>query len=292
VHELVVVDNGSTDGTPRFVRNEFPEAQVVALESNVGFGRAVNRGAAETDATTLVFLNNDVVCEDTFLERLVAVLDVSQGVVMAAAALVRAQAPSEIDTAGIELDRTLLAFDYLHGAPVAVLGGFVPDPLGPCAAAAAFDRAAFDAVGGFDERFFAYLEDVDLVVRLIERGGSCRLAAGARAVHRHSTTLGARSASKAELVAWGRGYLLGKYRVHRRPAVFARALVGEMLDTAGRLVFDRNAVGLGPRLAGFRAGLRAPEGRLPNEQLINRLSFVESQRRRLRRRTAPLVGTR
>ena len=65
--------------------------------------------------------------------------------------MLEARDPSRIDTAGMQLDRTLLVFDYLNGEPVACLDQGVPDPIGPSGAAAAFDREAFLAAGGFDE---------------------------------------------------------------------------------------------------------------------------------------------
>ena len=74
-----------------------------------------------------------------------------------------------IDSAGMELDRTLLVYDYLNGEPVSRLAEGVADPIGVSAAAAAFDRAASRSAGGFDERLFAYWEDVDLVLRLRRR---------------------------------------------------------------------------------------------------------------------------
>ncbi len=192
-HEVVVVDNGSTDGTREVVAERFPEARLVPLPANVGFGRALNRGVRASTASTIVFLNNDVVCEPEFLERICLGLDPSSDVVMAGGVLVQAEHPDRIDSAGIEFDRTLLAYDYLHGDPVEILDAGVADPLGPCAGAAALDRARFEAVGGFDESFFAYLEDVDLVARMISAGGRCRLEPAARALHRHSATLGSGS---------------------------------------------------------------------------------------------------
>jgi N-acetylglucosaminyl-diphospho-decaprenol L-rhamnosyltransferase len=285
-HEVVVVDNGSTDDTHRLVAERFPEVRVVALEENVGFGRAVNRGVAECDAATIVLLNDDVVCERDFLERLCATLSPDEGVVMAAAVLVQAARPDRIDTAGVMFDRTLLAFDHLQGEPVCAARNGVLDPLGPSGAAAAFHRAAFERVGGFDEAFFAYLEDVDLVARLLADGARCRLARDARGTHRHSATLGSASRRKNELMGWGRGYTLGKYRLHRRPALFARAALAELVIVAGQLAIDRTAVGVGARLAGFRAGRQAEGQALPALPTpARRISLVEALRRRLRRRT-------
>ena len=87
------------------------------------------------------------------------------------------------------------------------------DPLGPSGAAAAFDRAAFLECGGFDERLFAYWEDVDLVLRLRLAGARCVLVPDARAVHSHSATLGSGSARKNYLTGFGRGYVLRKWGV-------------------------------------------------------------------------------
>ncbi len=103
---------------------------------------------------------------------------------------------SLIDSAGMELDRTLLVFDYLNGEPLTVLDRPVDDPVGPSGAAAAFDRETFVSAGGFDENLFAYWEDVDLVLRLHRLGARCALAADAIGDHEHSATLGSGSATQ------------------------------------------------------------------------------------------------
>jgi N-acetylglucosaminyl-diphospho-decaprenol L-rhamnosyltransferase len=284
-HEVVVVDNGSTDGTRELLATRFPHVSLLALPENIGFGRAINRGVSGTRAETLVFVNNDAVCEPDFLERLCAGLAPTEGIVMTAGVLLKAEDPETIDSAGIMFDRTLLAFDYLHGEPAGRLAVELPGPLGASGGAGAFARSAFDAVGGFDENFFAYLEDVDLAVRLISAGGRCRLAPGARAFHRHSATLGSGSARKNELMGWSRGYMLAKYRMHRRPALFVRAALAELAIASAQLVLDRTAVGVLARVRGFRAGLRAPTEGLPDlPEVARRISLAEALRRRAARR--------
>jgi hypothetical protein len=204
---------------------------------------------------------------------------------MAAPVLVRRGDEERIDTAGIVVDRTLHGFNHLYGEPVDVVENGVVDPLAPCGGAAAFDRAAFVEVGGFDPAFFAYLEDVDLGIRCSARGWRCRLAPTAVAIHAHSGTLGEGSPVKNRLTAWGRGYIIGKYRLHTRPLLFAWATAGEAVMAAGKAVVDRDLSGTKAFVVGLRTGLRArpePFPHLPAGPAT--LSPSSGFRRRLMRR--------
>jgi N-acetylglucosaminyl-diphospho-decaprenol L-rhamnosyltransferase len=284
-HEVVVVDNASTDGTSDFLRERWPQVKVISLPENQGFGKAANAGVDAASSEIVVLLNNDLVCTPTFLERLVAALDPGAGVVSAAPVLVRRGHEKRIDTAGIIVDRTLHGFNHLYGEPVEVIESDVFDPLGPCGGAAAFDRASFLEVGGFDPAFFAYLEDVDLAIRCCARGWTCRLAPAALAIHAHSGTLGEGSPEKNRLTAWGRGYIVGKYRLHRRPHLLLWAAAGELTMAAGKAVLDRDLAGGRAFLSGLRTGLRAPAEpfpRLPAGPAT--LSPSSGFRRRLMRR--------
>ena len=215
---VVVVDNGSTDDTAEVLARRFPDVDVIRFARNHGYSKAINRAAAVAASETIVLLNDDCVCEQDFAERLAGALDPSRGVAMAAGVLLEAHDPTVVDSAGIELDDTLLVFDYLNGQPISVLTRALADPLGPSGAAAAFDRAAFLECGGFDERLFAYWEDVDLVLRLRLAGARCVLVPDARAVHSHSATLGSGSARKNYLTGFGRSYVLRKWGVLRGQA--------------------------------------------------------------------------
>jgi GT2 family glycosyltransferase len=68
--QVVLVDNGSSDESVALARRELPEIKVLELESNLGFGPALNRAVAEHPADPLILLNNDVECEPRFLEAL------------------------------------------------------------------------------------------------------------------------------------------------------------------------------------------------------------------------------
>jgi hypothetical protein len=189
----------------------------------------------------------------------------------------------------MQLDETLLVFDYLNGEPLGLLNGDVPDPLGPSGAAAAFDRRAFLAAGGFDERLFAYWEDVDLVLRMRLDGQRCVLASGARGTHAHSATLGPGSAGKNRLMGFGRGYVLRKWSVLRSPVRLARALAVDGVVCLGQIAVDRSVAGIGGRVRGFRAARRAapfPEsvlgGQPEPDGLLRTLRRRASRRARLR----------
>ena len=280
--EAIVADNGT--GAPELDRAvaAIDGAQVLRLESNLGYSRAVNLAARRAQGDALVLLNDDSVVDPGYVARITAALDPASGVVMAAGVMRDARATGLIETAGIEIDRTLLAFDYLNGEPVEVLEGPVADPVGPSGAAAAFWRDAFLEVDGFDERLFAYLEDVDLVLRLRRAGGSCRLAKGARGHHEHSGTLGSGSRRKDYLMGYGRGYLLRKWNVIT-PRRLAGIVARELSVSAGQAVFDRNLEGVRGRVRGLRAG-RPSEPYPPAALLPDPPSLAASLGRRLRRR--------
>lgn len=248
--DVVVVDNGSSDGSRELLHDEFPEVAVLALGRNLGFGPALNRAIAEHRADPLILLNDDAAAGPRFVE---ALLDAAaEGVQAVAGVMLQERAPELIDSAGVIADRTLMGFDYLHGEPLAAAAG-AADPLGPTGGAALYDRAAFEAVGGFDERIFLYYEDLDLALRMAAAGGRCRLAPEATALHAYSASLGAGSGAKYERTGWSRSYMLRRYGVMSSPRLALRALACEGALCAGQLLRDRTAKGIGGRLRGWRA---------------------------------------
>ena len=282
-HEVIVIDNGSPDAEVSEVASRFDFARAIRAEQNLGFSRAVNRGADEAASPTLVITNDDARYDPEFVECLVAELDPRTGRAMAAGVLRSGRDRRVIDTAGIEIDRTLLAFDYLHGAPVAVLDDRPRDPLGPSGAAAAYDRRAFERLGGYDERIFAYFEDLDLALRMRLAGMRCRLVPEAQGAHDGSSTLGPASARKDFLMGFARGYLLRKWGVvtaRRAPGVAVR----EAVICAGQAVVDRNLEGVRGRRAGWKSADRS--GDFPDELVRDHatLSLTQSLRRRAGRR--------
>ena len=280
--ETIVVDNGTGSEELARATAALPGGELIPVASNLGFGRAINLAARSAQGRAIVLLNDDSVVEPGFVELITAPLDTEQCVVMSAGVMLDGSEPELIETAGIELDATLFAFDYLNGEPVSLLEGGVDDPIGPSGAAAAYATSAFLDVGGFDENLFAYLEDVDLALRLQCLGGVCCLAPEARGRHEHSATLGSGSPEKNYLMGFGRGYLLRKWgvlRPRRLPGVLAR----ELAVVTGQALVDRNLAGARGRARGLRSA--APSERYPGPGVLARPpSLVATLRRRWRRR--------
>jgi N-acetylglucosaminyl-diphospho-decaprenol L-rhamnosyltransferase len=277
--DVVVADNGSSDGSAELLRERFGEVGLVELGNNLGFGPALNRAIAERPGDPVLLLNNDVECEPRFVE---AMLGAAEGAETVAGVLVQEADPALIDSAGVVADRTLMGFDYLHGEPLSAALG-APAPLGPSGGAALYRLGAFRAAGGFDERIFLYYEDLDLALRLRAAGARCRLAGGARALHAYSASSGPASAFKYSQSGWSRGYMLRRYGVASRAPEAARALVAEGALCAGQLVRDRTAAGLRGRLRGWRDGAGLERREVDRAALLD-ISLREALRMRRRRR--------
>jgi N-acetylglucosaminyl-diphospho-decaprenol L-rhamnosyltransferase len=274
-HRLTVVDNGSTDDTGARVRREWPAAHVERLERNHGFTEACNRGASAGSGEILVLLNNDVEVRPDFLERLVAPFarDPRLGAV---AALMLQPGERLIDSAGLTADVTLGGFPRLQGLDVARARCEQPTLAGPAGTAAAYRRAAWEQVGGLDETIFAYMEDLDLALRLRCAGWQTVLAGDAVGVHLGSATHGHRSPRQRRHGGFGRGYMLRRYGLLRGPSR-VRTLATEAVVTLSDAAISRDLAALRGRLSGWRAGRgRPPLAPPPPEAVDRQIGFRDS----------------
>jgi GT2 family glycosyltransferase len=207
--EVVMVDNGSTDGSADFVHSRFPSVRIIQNEENVGFAAGNNVGIRQTDSEFVAMLNNDAWVEPNWLEELAYTMTSDSRVGMCASKMLFAHCPTMINSAGICLDRLGIAWDRCGGLPddddLAIREIF-----GPCAGAAMYRRELFEDVGGFDEDFFAFLEDVDLAWRARWREWRCLYVPAARAYHAHSSTAGEGSPLKRHLLGRNKVWTLVK----------------------------------------------------------------------------------
>jgi hypothetical protein len=171
--EVVVVDNGSTDGSVELLRSR-DGVRVVELGRNTGFACAANRGIeAVPSCEAVALVNTDVVLERDWLARAAGRLERDGGLGSVATKMVRLDDPSVIDDAGDELRRDGVAHQRGHGRRDDGRWDAPGEAFSACGGAAVYRRAAVLGVGGFDERLFSYLEDVDLGLRLRLAGWRC-----------------------------------------------------------------------------------------------------------------------
>ncbi len=266
-HRVIVVDNGSTDGTSTRLREEWPEVTVVALDRNRPFTRAVNLGVQEGEGEVVVLLNNDVDLRADCLEHLVAPLELDSSLGSVAAVLLR---PGEqaIDSVGVTADVTLAGFARLQGLTPERADDTWPALTGPEGTAAAYRRAAWAQAGGLDEGITAYMEILDLALKLRQAGWGTTCALNAVGVHLGSATFGRRSAAQRRLPGFSRGYLLRRYGVMRGRHA-PRALLTEALVVAADAVLARDVAALRGRVAGWRAANGLERHPAPSPEAID-----------------------
>jgi GT2 family glycosyltransferase len=192
--QVVVADNGSTDGSREMVREAFPEVSLLCLD-NPGYGGAANRAIATTDAQYVLLLNSDTLLAPDALEALADYLDRHPEVGMAGPRLLNVDGslqPSCYPYPG----SLRWAFDNDDLAPLRHRSARLRESgyrtwshdrprRVPCVMGAvlAIRRSAFDAVGGFDESFFMYYEEIDLSYRLAAAGWEVHFAPVTDVVH-------------------------------------------------------------------------------------------------------------
>jgi GT2 family glycosyltransferase len=182
--EILVYDNGSSDGTVDWLAREHPAVRVIAARDNTGFAAPNNRAAAAARSSLLCLVNNDMRFARTFLRELVTARATTGATCVGARIL-------SADGIRIEFDGGTMSF-YGHGAPwrngadaSRHAAETTPrDSLFASGGAMLVERDAFLEAGGFDESYFAYFEDVDLGWRLWTLGERCTHAPAARAFHR------------------------------------------------------------------------------------------------------------
>lgn len=184
----VVADNGSTDGAVEMVLKLFPEIEILQLGSNYGFAVAANRGAAVAQSEYVAFLNNDTEPTADWLAALVDCLDQTPAAASAASRVLRLDDPEILDGAGDSLTRSLKAYRRGFGESAAGRYEDEDDVFSASGTACLWRTEIFQELGGFDETFFAYYEDVDLGFRARLAGYACKYVPSAVVRHAGSAT--------------------------------------------------------------------------------------------------------
>jgi len=272
--EIVVVDNASTDNAPDIARTH--GCRVVDMNENAGFARAVNRGWQAATTEWIAILNSDVELDPAWSQNL---LDHAESRAFATGTILNAQNRQTIDGTYDLLSRSACAWRAGHGQPNPTPPS-EPKPIAIAPATAClFRRDALERLGGFDETFGSYLEDVDLGLRCLRLGLTGVYVPNALAWHHGSATLGrwnprvVRLISRNQLLLVERHYDAALFRECR-----AAILAGQLLW--GLLALRHGA--FGAWLAGKREGLRDfhPAGSpSPNLRAFLRVSECEIRAR-------------
>lgn len=258
--EVVVVDNASQDGSVAALRALVPEVRVIARQDRAGYGANHNRAVAESTGRHVLLLNDDARVRPGAVDTLVEALDAAPAAALACPAVL---------TPGGDREPTLwprpsLRLDLLGALrpgrpPAAVEGAGIGWATG---CALMIRRSAFVEVGGFDERFFMYSEEVDLATRLADAGRQLVSVPAAVVVHQGQVSTGLGSPARAvEMARSRRRYWDKHYGPIARRA--ARVVVGlQFTSLAVAAVLRRRAAApLWLQAAGAfhdppRAGLR------------------------------------
>ena len=196
-YEVIVVDNGSYDGSGDFIRKEFPQVKLIELMENRGFAGGCNTGIRVSAGRYIAVLNNDTEVELQWLEELYKAIEKDTNTGMVASKILLDRQTGEIDSAGMLIYPDGIGRQRGRGEIDKGQFDREEETLYPSGCAALYKREMLDEIGLFDEDFFAYCEDTDLGLRGLRAGWKAVLAPKAVVYHKYSGAAGKYSVFKA-----------------------------------------------------------------------------------------------
>lgn len=189
--KILIVDNCSTDGSREYIRDSYPDLQIITLDKNYGFSYAVNIGIKAADTPYVILLNNDTIPEKHYIEQLVKALEKDKHIFSVSSKMIQLHQPGLIDSAGDLY--TLFGWGICRGVGRSVTNYRIADEVfSACAGAAIYRKSVFEEIGYFDENHFAYLEDIDVGYRAKIYGYQNRYCPTAMVQHVGSGTSGSK----------------------------------------------------------------------------------------------------
>lgn len=242
-HEVILVDNASSDGSADMVRREFPEVRLIANAENVGFGRANNQAMRVARGDFFFLLNSDTLLVDPSLERFVELFASQPDVGIAGCRLLNEDRTTQsscgrFPSLRVAFVEELMLYKFLsrRAQGELLLGGYWPhdrarDVDAVWGAAMLVRRELFEATGGFDERIFMYGEDLDWCMRAHALGWRVRFQPECAIVHLDHRSSAQRYGDKRIDLSLQRSYDIFR---QRRGRLATAALMG--LKTVGALI--------------------------------------------------------
>lgn len=188
--EIIVVDNGSTDRSVDFLKQNYPQVKLISLPENMGFSYAVNRGIEQSKGKYIALLNNDTKTDKRWLAEVVRVLEDNKEAGFCASKIFFMDRPNLINSAGDLYQRNGRARNIGLGETDTEQFNNSTVVFGACAAAAIYRRELFENIGLFDEDYFVSYEDVDISFRAQLGGYKCLYVPNAIVYHHGGGTTG------------------------------------------------------------------------------------------------------
>lgn len=189
--EVLLIDNGSQDGSQEYVEKAYPWVRLIALKENTGFCGAVNEGIRNSSSPYVILLNNDTIADKDFVGELIRAIEEKPRAFSCQGKLLQMKNKDKIDDAGNYYCALGWAFADGKGKQEKAYER-EKKIFASCAGAAVYRRELLDKTGLFDEEHFAYLEDVDIGYRGKLLGYENWFCPKARVLHVGSGTTGSR----------------------------------------------------------------------------------------------------
>ncbi|MGN0167180.1 MAG: glycosyltransferase family 2 protein [Acetatifactor sp.] len=209
-YSVLVVDNGSTDGSLELLREQFPQVRVEELSENTGFCHAVNVGIRLADTPYVILLNNDTKVKTKFIKSLCEAIEQREDAFSVSAKMLMWDKPELLDAAGDRYCVLGWAYGRGKGKPAKQYSASCR-VFSACGGAAIYRKSVFEEIGYFDEAHFAYLEDVDIGYRANIFGYRNYYEPAAEVIHYGSASSGSRyNEFKTVHAAANNIYVVGK----------------------------------------------------------------------------------
>ncbi len=208
--EVLVVDNGSADGSVELIKEKFPQTKLILLQENTGFCHAVNVGIIAAETPYVILLNNDTKVLDDFVVCLYRAIEQKPEAFSVSAQMLMWDKPELIDDAGDGY--CVLGWGYARGKGKPVSAYEKPvEVFSACGGAAIYRKDILEKIGYFDELHFAYMEDMDIGYRARIYGYRNYYEPTAKVLHFGSASTGARyNERKTTLASANNVYMIGK----------------------------------------------------------------------------------
>jgi GT2 family glycosyltransferase len=280
--EIILVDNGSQDGSAEYVRSNFSEVRLLALSENRGFTGGNIAGWEQSRGDLIILLNNDTEADPHWLDEIhKANLEFPQMGSFASKMLLFDQR-DRIDNCGFDLTVLGLPIDRGRGETDGPAWAVAAKVFGACGGAATYRRSMLEDVGFLDNDFFMTFEDVDLAFRCQLRGYECMLVPGAIVYHYYRATM-AKYPARQSFFSQRNIELV--YLKNMPLGLIVRSLPQRLLYQLGGVIFClKQGVGLSVLKAKLDAIRQLPRSISKRRTILNRRTIRDDQLRSLLRR--------